>query len=221
MLLSAVPQAAATDLLVQNPVSAPSHLVVALADVAQTSPTTASGAAASQSAGLYAGIELVSLSNAGGATFDGTSTEVAVTPKIEVQGSGNLSSASVAITSGYNAQEDQLSVAGASGVSGDLGVLKWSFDAKSGVITFSGAASLSVYAQALRQVVYRNAAVLDTRAPSEGTRELSVSAQAENADTQVASISSQLVVSLVSRSGTSGRFFHGSSWFDSQGIRQL
>ncbi|HEY0944741.1 MAG TPA: hypothetical protein VGD81_05720, partial [Opitutaceae bacterium] len=202
LLLSAVPlpvdepvlksgiQPTATDLVV---IATPGEIQTAGAGIDNSAGGTADG--------LFDELELVSLSHVEDVTFDGSATEVVVAPSIEVHSDATLARASVAITGGYDGAEDRLTVAGQASDHGTAGALQWAFDAATGTLTFSGLASAAVYQQALRSVVYRNAAMLTTEAPREGAREISIAAHAENAGADVPQISSQLVVSLVAGQG--------------------
>ena len=71
------------------------------------------------------------------------------------------------ISANFNASEDSLGISGQSGTSGTISGISWSYNAASGVMTFTGIASTSVYESVLRQVTYGNS---NTVEPSTATR---------------------------------------------------
>jgi len=76
-------------------------------------------------------------------------TAVAVDPSLTIAGGGTIAGARVLIAGGLVTGEDTLGFTAQSGISG-------SYNSSTGVLTLSGAASVSTYEAALRTVTYRN-----------------------------------------------------------------
>jgi uncharacterized membrane protein YkvI len=72
---------------------------------------------------------------------------VRVTPSLTVISTATLAGATVSVSSGLAAGQDVLAFAGQSGISG-------SYSASSGVLTFTGTATVSAYTTELRSVTY-------------------------------------------------------------------
>jgi hypothetical protein len=73
--------------------------------------------------------------------------------------------ATVSIGNNFNATQDRLGIAGQTGTSGTINGLTWSYDATTGILTFSGPGDAAAYQSALRQVTYSNSSTTPSRLP--------------------------------------------------------
>ena len=147
----------------------------------------------------------VSAPSSGTATFDGTSPSVNVGAGISVASPTNLSSASVAITSGYEQGEDVLTLAGQTGTSGTLSDgLSWQFNSGTGTLSLSGAGTASTYEGALQQVTFEDSLFLANAPPTNGTRLLTVTATNAGGGASAAAGSLDVDVSYLEYSTSGG-----------------
>jgi hypothetical protein len=73
--------------------------------------------------------------------------------------------ATVSIGNNFNATQDRLGIAGQTGTSGTVSGLTWTYDAATGILTFSGPGDAAAYQAALRQVTYSNGSTTPSRLP--------------------------------------------------------
>ena len=80
--------------------------------------------------------------------YDGSATTIQVAAGLSVASAQQLTSASVAISVGYHAGEDELVIAGQKGTSGVLSDgVAWAFDSSTGSLDLTGSASAASYQQ--------------------------------------------------------------------------
>ncbi|MBD0333937.1 MAG: hypothetical protein ICV62_00465 [Cyanobacteria bacterium Co-bin13] len=122
-------------------------------------------------------VNLVNLSSGSVSLNQGASAAVA--PGLNLADEiGNLTGAKVKIASGFNADQDQLSISGQSGTTGSIGSIAWTYDDVTGTLTFEGEASETAYEEALRLVLYTN-----TGSSGSKTVEISISKAGLNSET--------------------------------------
>ena len=126
-----------------------------------------------------------------GVTFNGTSSSVNVGAGITLDSQASLTSASVTIASGYEQGEDVLTIAGQTGSSGTLSDgLSWQFNSKTGTLSLSGAGTAATYEGDLQQVTFKDSLFLANAPPTNGIRQLTVTATnaGGTASTQIGSL---------------------------------
>ncbi|MBP5975992.1 VCBS repeat-containing protein [Brasilonema sp. CT11] len=109
-------------------------------------------------------VQTLNVSGTTNYTAAATPQIVAANLTISDADNGNLDGVSVIINSNFNKDQDQLGINGQNGTNGTVNGLSWKYDASTGILSITGAASSSAYQDALRQVTYSNTSNTPTTA---------------------------------------------------------
>jgi hypothetical protein len=148
-----------------EPAAGPRSVAYSITSTTPSGSSSASGALSINVANSLPNSGLGGFGNGLSYTIGAAPGTIAAGLTVTAPTGSQFNGASVSIGTNFAAGQDRLGIAGQTGTSGTINGLNWSYNADTGVLTFSGAGDAAAYQSALRQVTYSNTSTTPSRLP--------------------------------------------------------